>query len=307
MTPLRQRYFDDLRLRNYAPRTIQTYVAAVAQFARHFGKSPALLGAEEVRTYQLHLLQKRASWSRFNQLVCALRFLYRITLGRPEVVTMIPYGKRPKTLPAVLSRCEVLRLFAALPANRYRTLIRTAYACGLRLSEVVHLRVADIHSGRGVLIVRQGKGRKDRLVPLSPVLLAELRAYWQRYRPADWLFPGQRPGQPLHPGSLQRSFARIVRPLRLGKRVSMHTLRHSYATHLLEAGVDVVTLQHLLGHRHLATTALYLHVSTQQLRRTPSPLDSLLVAPLDNSVLPVRAPGQAPPGSPPPAGPERRP
>jgi integrase/recombinase XerD len=294
MTPLRQRFFDDLRLRNYAPRTIQTYVAAVARFARHFAKSPAHLGPEEVRSYQLHLLHQRASWSQFNQVVCALRFLYRVTLGRPDVVTMIRYGKRPKTLPAVLSRSEVLRLFAALPDNRYRTLIRTTYACGLRLAEVVHLRIADIESSRGVLVVRQGKGRKDRLVPLSPALLAELRAYWRRYRPADWLFPGQRPGQPLHPGSLQRNFARIVRPLRLGKRVSVHTLRHSYATHLLEAGVDVVTLQRLLGHRHLATTALYLHVSTQQLRRTPSPLDSLLVTPVEDAVTLARAAGSAP-------------
>jgi integrase/recombinase XerD len=285
MTPLRQRFTDDLRLRNYAPRTVSTYVAAVAQFARHCGRSPEVLGPDDVRTYQLHLLQQRASWSRFNQVVCALRFLYRVTLGRPDVVTMIPFGKRPKTLPAVLSRAEVLRLFAALPDNAYRTLVRTAYACGLRISEVVRLRVTDIDSQRGVLVVRQGKGQKDRLVPLSPALLAELRAHWRRYRPRDWLFPGQKPGRHLNVNALQRLFARLVRPLGFGKAVSMHTLRHSYATHLLEAGVDVVTLQRLLGHRDLSTTARYLHVSTQQLQRTPSPLDALLA-----TALPAAAP-----------------
>lgn len=289
MTPLRQRFLDDLRLRNYAPRTIQSYVHAVAQFARHFGQSPARLGPDAIRTYQLHLLHQRASWSRFNQVVCALRLLYRLTLGRPDVVHMIPYGKRPKTLPSVLSRAEVLRLLAALPDNPYRMLVRLTYACGLRRSEVVHVRVSDIDSSRGVLIVRQGKGRKDRLVPLSPVLLEELRAYWRRYRPGDWLFPGPRPGQPLHPASVARVFAQIVRSLGLGKPVSLHTLRHSYATHLLEAGVDVVTLQRLLGHRYLETTTRYLHVSTQHLRHTASPLDSLLVTPLDDAVAPARA------------------
>jgi integrase/recombinase XerD len=285
MTPLRQRMLEDLRLRNYSPRTVETYVAAVARFAQHFGKSPELLGPEDVRTYQLHLLEQcHASWSRFNQTVCALRFLYRVTLGRPEVVTMIPFGKRPKTLPAVLSREEVLRLFAALPDNRDRTLVRTAYACGLRIGEVVRLRVADIDSQRGVLLIRQGKGQKDRLVPLSPALLDELRHYWWRYRPVDWLFPGLKRGEHVHVTALQRRFAGLVRRLGFHKRVSMHTLRHSYATHLLEAGVDVVTLQRLLGHRDLSTTARYLHVSTQHLQRTPSPLDALLTTPALPSV-----------------------
>jgi integrase len=200
-------------------------------------------------------------------------------LGRPGVVTQIPFGKRPRTLPAVLSRDEVLRLFAAAAEGRDRTLVRTTYACGLRIGEVVRLRVTDIDGGRRVLLVRQGKGQKDRLLPLSPVLLGELRAYWRRYRPAEWLFPGQRRGRPLHLGSWQRAFAALVRPLGLGKPVTLHTLRHSYATHLLEAGVDVVTLQRLLGHRHLSTTAGYLHLSTQHLQRLASPLDALLAVP----------------------------
>jgi len=289
MTPLRQRFIDDLRLRNRSPRTIETYVLRVALFARHFGRSPELLGPQEIRAYQQHLLARHVSWSQFNQAVCALRFLYRVSLGRPELIPMIPFGKRPRTLPAVLSADEVLRLLDALPEGPLRQLVRTTYACGLRISEVVGLRVTDIDSSRGVLVVRQGKGRKDRLVPLSPVLLAELRAYWRRYRPAVWLFPGQKQGRPLNITALQRKFARLVRPLGFTKAVSMHTLRHSYATHLLEAGVDVVTLQHLLGHRDLSTTARYLHVSTQQLRRTPSPLDALVARPATAAATPIPA------------------
>jgi len=290
MTPLRQRLRDDLRLRNYSPRTVEVYLYAVARFARHFGRSPDQLGPEEVRAYQLHLLDhEHASWSRFNQTVCALRFFYRVTLGRPDVVTQIPFGKRPRTLPAVLSRDEVLRLFAACPAGRDRTLVRTTYACGLRGGEVVRLRVGDVDGSRRLLHVRQGKGHKDRLLPLSAVLLDELRGYWRRYRPADWLFPGQGPLGHLHLGTVQRCFTRLVRPLGLGKAVSLHTLRHSYATHLLEAGVDVITLQRLLGHRHLQTTARYLHLSTQHLGRLAGPLDELLAVPLAATAAPPPA------------------
>ena len=281
MTPLRQRFLDDLRLRNYAPRTLQTYVAAVARFARHFGRSPEFLGPADIRAYQLHLLDhEHASWSRFNQTVCALRFLYRVTLQRPELLPVLPFGKRPKTIPAVLSPEEVLRIFAALKDNPFRTLIRLTYACGLRLGEVVRLRVGDIDSARGVLVIHQGKGHKDRLVPLTPALLDELRGYWRRYRPGPWLFPGEKEGQHVHRGTVQRYFRQLVRRLGLAKRVSMHTLRHSYATHLLEAGVDVVTLQHLLGHRQLSTTAGYLHISTRHLARLPCPLDTLRATPL---------------------------
>jgi site-specific recombinase XerD len=280
MTPLRQRLLEDLQLRNYSPRTIECYVAQVAHFARHFGRPPDQLGADDLRAYQRHLLQVRhASWSAFNQAVCALRFFYGVCLGRPDVVVALPYGKRPKTLPAVLSRDEVLQFFAAFPTDPDRLMVRTTYACGLRIGEVVRLRVAAIDSRRGVFLVRQGKGRKDRQVPLSPQLLQELRAYWQRYRPRDWLFPGVGPHGHRSITALQRRVTRAVRGLGWSKRVSLHTLRHSYATHLLEAGVDVVTVQHLLGHRDLQTTARYLHVSTRHLQRVPSPLDSLVATP----------------------------
>ena len=289
MTPLRQRFIDDLRLRNYARRTIDTYVSRIACFAKHFGRSPELLGPDEVREFQLHLLQRRVSWSSFNQAVCALRFLYGTTLGRPEHLPLIPYGKRPKTLPSVLAPDEVLRLLDAAPPGRDRVLLQVAYGCGLRLNELLHLRVGDIDSARMVIHVRQGKGAKDRLVPLSLRLLDELRAYWRLCRPRTWLFPGQTADGTMTSSNVQRRFGRLVRRVGLTKRCSMHTLRHSYATHLLEAGVDVLTLKALLGHASLQTTARYLHVSTRRLHQTPSLLD-LLVLPRPAA---VPAEGQA--------------
>jgi integrase/recombinase XerD len=277
MTPLRQRYIDDLRLRNYALRTIEAYVAGVARFANHFGRSPDQLGPEDIRAFQLHLLQRKVSWSLFNQTVCALRFFYRVTLGRPEQLPLVPYGKRPKTLPCVLSPDEVLRLLTAAPPGRDRVLLQTAYACGLRLSELLHLHVTDIDSARMVVHVRLGKGGKDRLVPLSPRLLQELRDYWKQSRPKTWLFPGAFPERPLHGSNVQRLCQRLLEPAGIRKPATPHTLRHSYATHLLEAGVDVVTLQKLLGHRDLSTTAHYLHLTSDHLRQTPSLLDLLVL------------------------------
>jgi len=290
MTPLRQRFIDDLRLRNYAPRTIETYVGRIVAFARHFGRSPELLGPEDVRAFQLHLLERQVSWSSFNQAVCALRFLYGTTLGRPEQLPLIPYGKRPKTLPSVLSPDEMLRLLQAARPPRDRVLLQVAYGCGLRLQELLHLRVSDIDSARMVVHVRQGKGAKDRLVPLSLRLLQELRAYWKVCRPRAWLFPGQTADGTMTASNLQRRFGRLVQQVGLTKHCSLHTLRHSYATHLLEAGVDVLTLKALLGHASLQTTARYLHVSTQRLQQTPSLLD-LLVLPRP-TVVPA-AEGQA--------------
>jgi site-specific recombinase XerD len=292
MTPLRQRFIDDLRLRNYARRTIDTYVSQIAGFARHFGRSPELLGADDVRAYQLYLLQRHVSWSTFNQAVCALRFLYRTTLGRPEQLPGVPFGKRPKTLPSVLSPDEVLRLLDAATPGRDRVLLQVAYGCGLRLNELLHLRVTDIDSGRMVIHVRQGKGAKDRLVPLSLRLLQELRAYWLLRRPRTWLFPGHKADGTMTSSNVQRRFARLVQRIGLTKHCSMHTLRHSYATHLLEAGVDVLTLKALMGHSSLQTTARYLHVSTQRLQQTPSLLD-LLVLPRPTAAPAPPVEGQA--------------
>ena len=277
MTPLRQRFIDDLRIRNYSPRTIEAYVAGVVRLAKHFGRSPDLLGPEDIRAFQLHLIHCHVSWSQFNQIVSALRLLYRVTLGRPEHVPYIPYGKRPKTLPAVLSPEEVARLIQAARPGRNRVLVQVAYGCGLRLGELLALQVGDIDSARMVIHVRQGKGGKDRLVPLSVRLLEELRAYWRSCRPRSYLFPGKKPDRSLTNGGVQRLFRSIASRAGLTKRCSMHTLRHSYATHLLEAGVDLLTLKSLLGHRSLETTAHYLHISTQRLKQTPSLLDLLVV------------------------------
>jgi site-specific recombinase XerD len=277
MTPLRQRLVDDLRLRNYSPRTIEAYVAGVAKFAKHFGRSPDQLGREQLRDFQLYLLEQHASWSQFNQIVAALRFFFGVTLGRSDAVPFIPYGKKARTIPAVLSPEEVGRFLDAARAGRDRVLFQTAYACGLRISELIHLQVRDIDSARMVVIVRQGKGAKDRLVPLSKRLLAELRRYWLMHRSSAWLFPGRQPGRPLHPAGVQREFQRTLRQAGIDKQATPHTLRHSFATHLLEAGVDILTVQKLLGHGSLSTTSHYLHISRRHLQQTPSLLDLIAV------------------------------
>jgi integrase/recombinase XerD len=285
MTPLRQRMIEDMGLRNLSPRTIQVYVRRVAAFARHFGKSPELLGQPEVRSYLIHLVQQRhVSWSYYNQTVAALRFLYNVTLGREELLKRIACPKLPKKLPVVLSPDEVVRFFQAVPGLKHRALLMTAYSAGLRISEVVALTVEDIDSRRMVLRVRQGKGRKDRYVMLSPRLLEVLRAYWKAARPAHWLFPGQVEGRPLTAGSAHRVGVQASHAAGLGKHVTVHTLRHSFATHLLEAGTDIRTIQLLLGHRELRTTAIYTHVAPATLETTPSPLDRL--APLPGEARP---------------------
>jgi site-specific recombinase XerD len=279
VTPLRQRLIDDLRIRNYAPRTIQGYVAAVAKLARHFGRSPDQLGPDDLRAFQVHLVNAGASWSQFNRITCGLRFFYAYTLGRPDAVPFLPFGKRPRRLPVVLSPGEVAVLLDAARPGRDRVLLQTSYACGLRIGELLRLEVTDIDSARMVVVVRQGKGAKDRQVPLSLRLLGELRDYWSAARPRPWLFPGGVAGRPLHPGTVQRMFRRVRQRAGLAKAATVHTLRHSFATHLLEAGVDLFTLKALMGHQSLATTALYLHVSRRLLERTPSLLDLIAVPP----------------------------
>ena len=302
MTPLRQRFIDDLRLRNYSERTVDAYTAGVVRLAKHFNRSPELLGSEDIRAFQLHLLHSRVSWSKFNQVVSALRFLYGTTLGRPDQVPRIPYGKRPQALPCVLGPDEVARLFQAAHAGRDRMLFQTTYACGLRLSEVVPLELTAIDSSRMLVHVHRGKGQKDRLVPLSLRLLAELRDYWRNYRPRPWLFPGAGGQGPLCPGSVQRLFQRVRRRAGITKPATMHTLRHSFATHLLEAGVDILTVQKILGHRQLSTTAHYLHLRGDHLRRLPSLLELLPVPPAPPPAAGTTASPAPPPAVPAPEG-----
>jgi site-specific recombinase XerD len=275
MTALRQRMIEDMRIRNLAPRTIACYVSQVARFAAHFGRSPADLGVTEVRAYQKYLVeQQRVSESRLGQVVAALRFLYQVTLSQHWPIQAIPYPKRSRREPVVLSRAEVARLLAAAGRLKQRAALSTAYAAGLRTSEVCRLRVGDVDSGRGVLRIEQGKGRKDRFVMLSPRLLEMLRVYWKVYRPTHWLFCGLR-GQAMTARTLQRYCQAAAAAAGIAKPVTMHTLRHSFATHLLEDGADVRTIQVLLGHRSISTTAHYTHISTKTLHATRSPLELL--------------------------------
>jgi len=274
MTPLRQRLIDELTRRNYSPRTIEAYVAAVARTARHFNCSPECITPDQLRDFQLHLIAGSASWSLFNQIACALRFFYRHVLDRPDFVPFVVYGKKPRSLPVVLGPDDVRRLLGAVPAGRNRLMLRLAYGCGLRVSEVMHLRVADIDGPRNTLWVRHGKGNKDRGVPLPATLLNELRSYWREHRPPNWLFAGPT-GQPLDVSNLQRAFQKARRAAGLRQPATCHTLRHCYATHLLEAGTDLPTLQRLLGHSHLSTTLRYLHLRADRLPHIRSPLDAL--------------------------------
>jgi len=276
MTPLRQRMIENLRLRNRSPQTIQIYVKRVADTATYFWRSPDQLTTEEIRSYLVHLVTvKRVSWSAFNQTRAALKFLYEQTLDCPEKMPRVGFPRRERRLPVILSLEEVLAFFRAIPSLRYRAILMTAYSAGLRISEVVGLRVRDIDSRRMLISVRRGKGRKERCVMLSPRLLTVLREYWRAARPADWLFPGRRPDQPITRASVQRACRLACQAAGLRKRVTPHTLRHSFATHLLEAGANIVTIQMLLGHANLKTTSLYLHVSQEHIRATQSPLDSL--------------------------------
>jgi integrase/recombinase XerD len=276
MTPLRQRMIEDMRVRNLSPNTQQLYIDRVAKFAQYFGKSPEVLGPEDVRTYQVYLVhKKRASSSMLHQTVCALRFLYRNTLGKEWALPYIPTPRREKKLPVVLSQEEVSRFFENLPNLKHRALIMTAYATGMRVSEVVSLRVADIESDRMMIRIDQGKGRKDRYVMLSPNLLELLRAYWKVARPTDWLFPGRRTGTHLTAKRALQVSLKAGAAAGLSKRATVRALRHSFATHLLEAGANIRIIQMLLGHRSLRTTAIYTHVSLSTICSTSSPLDQL--------------------------------
>lgn len=279
MTPLRQRMIDDLTLRNRSAATIRVYVQHVSKFAQHFGRCPEELSPEHVREYQLYLLHERkASWSSFNQCVSALRFLYGTTLGREDYLPRMAYGKRPRKLPLVLSQDEVVRLLQCTSTPQHRIALTTMYATGLRVSEAAALEATHIDSERMTILVAQGKGNKQRLVPLSQKLLAELRNWWRVHRHPQWIFPGRNGDQPISVAALQRAVTRSARAAGLTKRPSTHTLRHTFATELLEAGIDLITIQKILGHTSLTTTARYTHVRRDRLRAAAGVLDLL---PLD--------------------------
>jgi len=269
---------DDMAVRNLRPGTRVQYVSAIARFALHFNKSPERLGADEIKTYQLYLIRvKKVAWSTLNILVCALRFLYNVTLEKHWVIDHVVYPKRPKKLPVVLSLEEVAQFLDSIGNVVHRAMLVTAYAAGLRLSEVAALRITDIDSKRMVIRVEHGKGDKTRYVMLSPILLDLLRGYWKTVRPASrrWLFPGQSLDCHISAGTLGKACARAWKASGLQKKVTLRTLRHCFATHLLEGGTNIRTIQLLLGHRSLATTATYTHVATSTVCATQSPLDRL--------------------------------
>jgi site-specific recombinase XerD len=273
---------EDMRLRNLSPHTIDAYVLAAKQFANHFKRSPRQLSGDDVRQYLLHLVQdKHVSWSRYNIARCALQFLYQITLGRDERFDKLPCARAPKRLPTVLCTEELRRLFDVAARDvKHKALLMTLYGSGLRVSEVAALRPADIDSARMLIHVRQGKGAKDRMTKLSPRLLEVLREYWRAARPKQWLFAQTGNADlAMNTSSIERMVQRLARRAGIGKTVTPHTLRHSYATHLLDAGTDLRTIQVLLGHRNLKTTAIYLHVSQAKIAAAASPLDLLYAQP----------------------------
>lgn len=275
VSPLRQRMIDDMTMRNMSPNTQKIYVSAVAKFSAFHGRSPDEVGPEDVRDYHLHLVSRKLKPNTINPIMGALRFFYGTTLGRKHVADQIPYARRADTLPAVLSREEVERFLKTVPNLKMRTAFITIYAAGLRVSELVALTAKDIDSARMVINVRHGKGGKDRHVMLSAQLLAILRDYWRRTRPSHWLFPGPNPLEPITTRSLQRACREAADAARLDKSVTVHTLRHSFATHLLEQRIDIRVIQDLLGHRNIASTTRYTRVAVEAIRQIQSPLELL--------------------------------
>lgn len=275
ISPLRRRMIEDMTIRNLAPTTQRSYIHAVKRYSQYFGRSPADLSLEDVRAYQVHLISKGVAWATLNQVVCALRFFYGVTLGQDEVPERIPYARRPRPLPAVLSRDEVVGFLEAVPSLKSRVALTTAYAAGLRVSEVVSIEISQIDSDRMVIHIEHGKGGRDRYVMLSPELLGILRTYWTFTRPKRFLFPGRDQGTALSVTVLHAACRSARAAAGIAKKVSVHTLRHSFATHLLEQGTDIRIIQALLGHASLSTTARYTRVATSTIASSESPLDRL--------------------------------
>jgi site-specific recombinase XerD len=267
---------EDMTVRKFAARTQEGYIRAVKNFSAFLGASPDTATTEDMRRYRLHLVTSGAGVPTINHSLTALRFLFQVTLRKPAIVLDLPFVREPRRLPVVLSPEEVARLLDAAPGLKYKAALSVAYGAGLRASEVISLKVSDIDSARMVIRVEQGKGRKDRYVMLSEHLLALLRAWWKAARPQGWLFPGRDPVQPLTTRQLNRACHAAAQMAEIGKRVSLHTLRHSFATHLLEQKTDIRVIQVLLGHKKLDTTALYTRVGLKALGDVTSPLEHLV-------------------------------
>jgi len=279
ISPLRRRMIEDMTIRKFAPKTHASYIRAVRNFSIFLGRSPDQASAEDLRRYQLHLASSGVAVPSQNATVTALRFFFTVTLGRSEITERMPFVREPRKLPVVLSAEEVARFLGAAPGLKYRAALSVAYGTGLRANEVISLKIGDIDSTRMVIRVEQGKGRKDRYVRLSEHLLELLRAYWKAARPQGWLFPGRDRVNPLTPRQLNRACHAAAQAAGIDKRVSLHTLRHSFATHLLEQKVDIRVIQVQLGHKKLDTTALYSQVATRTIREVRSPLEHLVMTP----------------------------
>lgn len=285
ISPLRQRMIDDMTLRKLNPKTQDAYIRSVIKLTRFLGRSPDSASADDLRQFQLHLAQNGVSNKTINATITGLRFFFETTLDDHQALRKMSTVREPRKLPVVLSPDEVRRLIEATTNLKYKAALSTAYGAGLRASEVTHLKVTDIDSKRMVIRVEQGKGSKDRNAMLSPTLLALLRQWWRtaqaqrRMLPGGWLFPGQNPVNPLSTRQLRRAMEAAVKLAGLEKRVSLHSLRHAFATHLLEQGVDIRLIQVLLGHQKLETTATYSHVASCTLRDAHSPLDALSIDP----------------------------
>ena len=274
ISPLRQRMVDDMTMRRMSPKTQQGYIRAVKRFADFFGRSPDKATAEDVRCFHVHLAKTTGRIPTMNATMTALKFFFGVTLGRRDVVDAIPFAREPRKLPVVLSPEEVARLLTAAVNIKYRAALSLAYATGLRVSEVVSLKVTDIDSNRMVVRVEQGKGSKDRYVMLSPYLLTLLRQWWKELEPELWLFPSYQ-NRHMSARQLHRICQETAKRAGIKKRVSPHTLRHSFATHLLERGIDIRVIQAMLGHKKLDTTALYTQVAVTSVSAVTSPLDYL--------------------------------
>ena len=277
MTALRERMIEDMQVRNLSPHTQSTYALQVSMFARYFGKSPEILSPEDIRAYQLYLTnEKKLATSSILIAVASLRFLYKVTLHKDWTFDdIIPAPKKPQKLPVVLGPEEVLQFLGCVQSFKHRTILTICYAAGLRISEAICLVPTDIDSRRMVIRIDQGKGQKDRYVMLSPKLLETLRDWWRLDKPKQWLFRGDFPGEHISKAAVQRACKKAHGLCRISKPITPHSMRHAFAVHLLESGTDVRTIQLLLGHRSLATTARYLRIATSKVCSTSSPLDLL--------------------------------
>lgn len=276
MTPLRKRLIEEMELRNYAPKTIHLYVDQVSKLALYYNRSPDQLSREEIRSYLVHLIEERKlAVGSYRQALAAFRYFYRWVIKRGDLVDDILSPRSERHLPVVLSVNEVQRLFAVIPSFKHRMILMTAYSAGLRISEVINLKLTDIDSERMVIRIVQSKRNKDRYAVLSPVLLSMLRNYWWAARPKSYLFPGRSLERPMSVSTVQRACKAAGQAAGIEKQVTPHTLRHSFATHLLESGTDVRVLQALLGHSNIRTTAIYTHVSNKLISNTISPLDRI--------------------------------